>query len=83
LRHHPVWVATCHSNWLAMSNVSLITLLARQSDGDNVIHPPNPVVSFVIGLAIIILASILNAAGLNLTKLDHVCGLDPCPTSLN
>ena len=37
--------------------------------------PPShasPVVAFIIGLAIILLASILNAAGLNLTKLDHV-----------
>lgn len=33
----------------------------------------NPVVAFIIGLSIILLASILNAAGLNLTKLDHVC----------
>lgn len=32
----------------------------------------SPVVAFIIGLAIILLASILNAAGLNLTKLDHV-----------
>ncbi|CCM05004.1 uncharacterized protein FIBRA_07203 [Fibroporia radiculosa] len=32
----------------------------------------SPVVAFIIGLAIVILASILNAAGLNLTKLDHV-----------
>ncbi|KAJ7647271.1 hypothetical protein FB45DRAFT_892927 [Roridomyces roridus] len=32
----------------------------------------NPVVSFIIGLAIILGASILNAAGLNITKLDHV-----------
>ncbi|KXN85382.1 hypothetical protein AN958_11482 [Leucoagaricus sp. SymC.cos] len=32
----------------------------------------NPIVAFIIGLAIILLASILNAAGLNLTKLDHV-----------
>ncbi|KAF7361823.1 hypothetical protein MVEN_00526600 [Mycena venus] len=37
-------------------------------------HPRhgNPVVAFIIGLSIILLASILNAAGLNLTKLDHV-----------
>jgi hypothetical protein len=34
---------------------------------------PNPVLAFVIGLSIVLLASILNAAGLNLTKLDHVC----------
>ncbi|KAH9994928.1 hypothetical protein BJV74DRAFT_341485 [Russula compacta] len=32
----------------------------------------NPVLAFIIGLSIIILASVLNAAGLNLTKLDHV-----------
>jgi len=31
-----------------------------------------PVIAFIIGLSIIILASVLNAAGLNLTKLDHV-----------
>ena len=29
-------------------------------------------VAFIIGLSIILLASVLNAAGLNLTKLDHV-----------
>jgi hypothetical protein len=32
----------------------------------------NPVIAFIIGLSIVFLASILNAAGLNLTKLDHV-----------
>jgi len=32
----------------------------------------SPVVAFIIGLAIVLLASILNAAGLNITKLDHV-----------
>jgi hypothetical protein len=37
-----------------------------------VIHHDNPVVAFIIGLSIILLASVLNAAGLNLTKLDHV-----------
>jgi len=49
-------------------------LLSRQADGDTP-QPPhhgNPVVAFIIGLAIILLASVLNAAGLNLTKLDHV-----------
>ncbi|KAJ7188151.1 hypothetical protein C8R46DRAFT_1053815 [Mycena filopes] len=35
-------------------------------------HGNNSVVGFIIGLSIIFLASILNAAGLNLTKLDHV-----------
>ena len=40
----------------------------------NAVHgtPLNPTVAFLIGLSIVILASILNAAGLNLTKLDHV-----------
>lgn len=32
----------------------------------------SPVVAFIIGFGIILLASVLNAAGLNLTKLDHV-----------
>lgn len=36
------------------------------------VHHASPVVAFIIGLAIILLASVLNAAGLNLTKLDHV-----------
>jgi hypothetical protein len=52
----------------------LTNVLSRASD-DEVSpppHGPNPVVAFIIGFAIIILASILNAAGLNLTKLDHV-----------
>ncbi|OBZ67037.1 hypothetical protein A0H81_12867 [Grifola frondosa] len=35
-------------------------------------HHASPVVAFIIGLTIVTLASILNAAGLNLTKLDHV-----------
>ncbi|KAF5370891.1 hypothetical protein D9758_002030 [Tetrapyrgos nigripes] len=35
-------------------------------------HHLNPVIGFIIGLSIILVASILNAAGLNLTKLDHV-----------
>ncbi|KDQ53544.1 hypothetical protein JAAARDRAFT_39231 [Jaapia argillacea MUCL 33604] len=48
-----------------------IPLLTRQED-DVPAHHANPVVAFIIGLAIITLASILNAAGLNLTKLDHV-----------
>lgn len=35
-------------------------------------HHANAVVAFLIGLGIVTLASIMNAAGLNLTKLDHV-----------
>ena len=38
----------------------------------NGIRHARPVIAFIIGLSIIILASVLNAAGLNLTKLDHV-----------
>lgn len=37
----------------------------------------NTVVAFIIGFAIIMVASVLNAAGLNLTKLDHVSTV-PC-----
>ncbi|TFK54263.1 hypothetical protein OE88DRAFT_1695526 [Heliocybe sulcata] len=44
-----------------------------EEDHDNIpARHASPVVAFVIGLSIILLASILNAAGLNLTKLDHV-----------
>ncbi|KAF8135708.1 hypothetical protein EV363DRAFT_1429417 [Boletus edulis] len=35
-------------------------------------HHVDSVVAFIIGLAIVLIASVLNAAGLNLTKLDHV-----------
>jgi hypothetical protein len=66
--------------YLAGSHLQMTTtidlLLSRQSDEDAPVPPPthnsSPVVAFIIGLAIILLASILNAAGLNLTKLDHV-----------
>jgi len=62
---------------------ALLHLLVRQTnESDPIIVPVpvpvhgvrhgNPVVAFIIGLSIIILASVLNAAGLNLTKLDHV-----------
>ena len=49
------------------------SFLHARGEGDPLpAHRVNPVVAFIIGLAIILLASILNAAGLNLTKLDHV-----------
>ncbi len=38
----------------------------------NDVRHGKPVIAFIIGLSIITLASVLNAAGLNLTKLDHV-----------
>ena len=55
-------------------NVSLSTAsaLAARQDDPVPAHHASPVVAFIIGFAIITLASILNAAGLNLTKLDHV-----------
>ena len=47
------------------------TSLVPQHSGPTM-HHANPVIAFMIGLSIILIASILNAAGLNLTKLDHV-----------
>jgi magnesium transporter len=38
----------------------------------NDVRHGKPVIAFIIGLSIVTLASVLNAAGLNLTKLDHV-----------
>jgi hypothetical protein len=72
---------------------ALLHLLVRQNNESNPILDPvptpvpapghsvrraNTVIAFIIGLSIIILASVLNAAGLNLTKLDHVCTPYPC-----
>jgi hypothetical protein len=64
---------------------TLLHLLVRQNNESDfpvpIPVPPHetngvrhgkPVIAFIIGLSIIILASVLNAAGLNLTKLDHV-----------
>ncbi|KAI0305570.1 hypothetical protein B0F90DRAFT_1808800 [Multifurca ochricompacta] len=57
---------------------ALLHLLVRQDNESTPIittggvRHANPVVAFIIGLSIITLASVLNAAGLNLTKLDHV-----------
>ncbi|KAH9830710.1 uncharacterized protein C8Q71DRAFT_716260 [Rhodofomes roseus] len=55
-------------------NTSLLSSNTTSEDlnSDAPVQHANPVVAFIIGLAIILLASILNAAGLNLTKLDHV-----------
>ncbi len=44
---------------------------------DHRVRHANTVIAFIIGLSIIILASVLNAAGLNLTKLDHVLASHP------
>ncbi|KAG6334250.1 hypothetical protein ID866_4841 [Astraeus odoratus] len=57
---------------------ALVTATATSQAGqesatssDDASNSISPVVAFIIGFAIIMLASILNAAGLNLTKLDH------------
>ncbi|TDL26137.1 hypothetical protein BD410DRAFT_784180 [Rickenella mellea] len=61
-----------------MSTTTSVTVLPTSSpipvvNDDSVpAHHSSPVVAFLIGLSIILLASILNAGGLNLTKLDHV-----------
>ncbi|KAG1734729.1 uncharacterized protein EDB91DRAFT_1146559 [Suillus paluster] len=52
---------------------TIVQAAAESSTSDLVsANDASPVVAFIIGLAIILLASILNAAGLNITKLDHV-----------
>lgn len=71
---------------LAMSSTSLASTTIMSSPIPSAFEPPplddvpahhaSPVVAFIIGLGIVTLASIMNAAGLNLTKLDHV-GLLP------
>lgn len=61
-----------------MDSTSTLTAAAAEftndaaSDDTVPAHHASPVVAFIIGLAIILMASVLNAAGLNLTKLDHV-----------
>ncbi|KAF9222540.1 hypothetical protein BS17DRAFT_783009 [Gyrodon lividus] len=58
---------------LNASSASLPQAAQESSVSDSVsAHHASPVVAFIIGFAIILLASVLNAAGLNLTKLDHV-----------
>lgn len=66
------------SSSIATGTMSVAPTGTTSSDVPNTIDDPvpahhaSPVVAFIIGLSIIILASILNAGGLNLTKLDHV-----------
>jgi|HubBroStandDraft_3_1064219.scaffolds.fasta_scaffold764430_1 hypothetical protein len=66
------------STLISLPSVTPAILVESTTQVDRVpARDANPVVAFIIGLAIILLASILNAAGLNLTKLDHV-GVDGC-----
>ncbi|KLO09488.1 hypothetical protein SCHPADRAFT_833937 [Schizopora paradoxa] len=66
------------SSIILTTTTTASSLLATSTPGipdveDNVpAHHANPVVAFIIGFAIVLLASILNAGGLNITKLDHV-----------
>ena len=63
---------------IATSTTSLFSSDASEptAQGTPTVHhsraKDNPVIAFIIGLAIVLLASVLNAGGLNLTKLDHV-----------
>lgn len=57
---------------LGLNSTFLASNATSEEPGAPQARHGNPVVAFIIGLAIILLASILNAAGLNLTKLDHV-----------
>ena len=56
---------------MAVASVS-VSLAQPNGSPKSAASRANPAVAFIIGLAIITLASVLNAAGLNLTKLDHV-----------
>jgi hypothetical protein len=61
-----VHIPTRHESTLSSVSAALTAALVH--------HAPhqNAVAAFIIGLAIVTLASVLNAAGLNLVKLDHV-----------
>lgn len=56
-------------------------LLPLSSSSSPAAMAGNPVAAFVIGLGIVLLASVLNAGGLNLTKLDHVRCADIPPAA--
>ncbi|KIK15801.1 hypothetical protein PISMIDRAFT_638153 [Pisolithus microcarpus 441] len=61
---------------VASATASATSLGSSTSSYDASQHA-SPVVAFIIGFGIIMPASVLNAAGLNLTKLDHVSGSVP------
>jgi magnesium transporter len=62
-----------------MSSISITTTSASptssaqpDSDLQDIHDDLNPIISFIIGFSIILVASIMNAGGLNLVKLDMV-----------
>ncbi|CAA7259134.1 unnamed protein product [Cyclocybe aegerita] len=55
-----------------MSSTSVALPIPTSTDDQVPAHHASPVAAFIIGLSIVLLASVLNAAGLNITKLDHV-----------
>lgn len=61
-----------NSTLLPSATTSALPSVTPNTDVDVPAHHSSPVVAFIIGVAIVTLASVLNAAGLNLTKLDHV-----------
>jgi hypothetical protein len=58
----------------SITSTSATPTSSAQPDSDlqNIPNDLNPVVSFIIGFSIILVASIMNAGGLNLVKLDMV-----------
>jgi hypothetical protein len=62
------------SDLLLNASSTSLAQAAQESQASDTVsaHHASSVVAFIIGLAIVLLASVLNAAGLNLTKLDHV-----------
>lgn len=70
----PFYMASTSSSISSLTSSTTSTSPSQTKSSNNTVtvHNVSPVVAFIIGLSIILLASILNAAGLNLTKLDHV-----------
>jgi hypothetical protein len=65
-------LSTITSSVTTTAATETATMVAGEVDDDVPAHHSSPAVAFMIGLSIIVLSSILNAGGLNLTKLDHV-----------
>lgn len=63
-----------HLQYGLMTRDDTDTASSAAADNDAAHGAPSgsPAVGFIIGVSIVLLASILNAGGLNLTKLDHV-----------
>lgn len=60
------------STSITSTSASPTSSVQPDSDLQDIHNDLNPVVSFIIGFSIILVASIMNAGGLNLVKLDMV-----------